>query len=127
MIADIIAGLMGALVGAVLIAAVLYVAFRLLGMEVPRLANLWKAAFLASAAVIVADGVGSALIPGDLGALVILVVALTGAFFAYDTVLKTPDGEPMGRRAAAVALGAHAVFSLGMFLIVFPMVMAVLV
>jgi hypothetical protein len=124
--AGITAGLIGALLGAVLIAAAILVAFRLFGMQIPRFANLWKAAFLASAGVIVADGLGTALLPETLAAIVVLAVGLSTGFFAYATVLQTPSGETMGHRAAALALATHAVFSLAMFVFVFPVVMGAL-
>lgn len=126
MLASIAASLLGAPIGALLIAGVLYSAFSVIGLTVPRFFNLWKAAFLASVAFIIVDGVGSEVLPGDSGALLILVLGLIGAFLAYDRVLRTPDGEPMGRAAAAVALGTHAVFSLAMFLIALPFLMAAL-
>ena len=115
-----IASLLGALGGAVLIGGVILLVFRLAGMDVPRFAILWKAAFFAQAAVIVADTFGSALIPGPLGSVVILAIGLVGAFIAYDRILETPEGRPMGRRAAAVALGTHAVFSILSFLLILP-------
>ena len=123
MMAGILAGLLGSLIGAVLIGAAILLVFRLVGLTLPRFANIWKAAFFASAAVVVADGLGSALLSGPTGAIVILLLGLVGAFVAYDRVLETPDGQPMGRKVAALALGTHAVFSLAMFLLVFPVVM----
>jgi hypothetical protein len=126
MAANIFAGLLGALVGAVLISGALFVAFRLFGLDIPRWSNLWKAAFFASAAVIVIDGAMSALIPGASGSLPVLAVALVGAFFAYDRVLETPDGTRMGRKAAFVALGTHAAFSAAMFLLVAPIILGAL-
>jgi hypothetical protein len=119
------AGLVGALFGAVLIAAAIALAFYLSRMPVPRFANIWKAAFIASAAVIIADAFGTALLPPDLGSIVVLAVGLTSAFFAYANVLKTPDGDTMGHRAAALALAAHAAFSIAMFFLVYPIVIAV--
>jgi hypothetical protein len=126
MAANIFAGLLGALVGAVLISGALFVAFRLFGLDIPRWSNLWKAAFVASAAVIVIDGVISALIPGASGSLPVLAVALVGAFFAYDRMLVTPDGSRMGRKAAFVALGTHAAFSTAMFLLLAPIILGAL-
>ena len=127
MAASILAGLLGSLIGAFLISGAVFVAFKLFRIEIPRFANLWKAAFLASAAVIIADAVGSEILPaGVVGSLLIFGVALIGAFIAYDQTLETPDGEPMGRKAAVVALGAHAAFSTLSFLLVFPIVMAAL-
>lgn len=125
-IAGITAGLIGALFGAVLIAGAIFAAFRLFGMPIPRFANLWKAAFFASAGVIVADGLGTALLPEAIAAIVVLAVGLSAAFFAYATVLQTPTGETMGHKAAALALATHAVFSLAMFVFVFPILMGAL-
>ncbi|MGP1355565.1 hypothetical protein [Roseicyclus sp.] len=124
--AGILAGLLGALVGAVLIAGVIALVFRVFGLEMPRFGNLWKAAYLASAAVIIADGTLGALVPGAPGSIAVLVLGLTGAFFAYAKVLQSPGGDPMGNRAAALALGAHSVFSLAMFLLVFPLLVSAL-
>jgi hypothetical protein len=115
-----IASLLGALGGAVLIGGVILLVFRLTGMDVPRFAVLWKAAFFAQAAVIVADTFGAPLLPGAAGALVVLLVGLIGAFIAYDRILETPEGRPMGRKAAALALGTHAVFSILSFLLILP-------
>ena len=123
MFAGILGGLIGALGGAVLIAGVLIVAFRTFGMPVPNFGNLWKAAFAAQALVIVASGIGSELIPGHVGAILVLAMGIAGAFVAYDRVLETPEGHPMGRRAAALALATHAVFSTAMFFLVFPALM----
>jgi hypothetical protein len=92
----------------------------------PRFGNLWKAAYLASAAVIVADGTLGALVPGAMGSIAVLALGLTGAFFAYARVLEAPQGGLMGNRIAALALTTHAVFSLAMFLLVFPILLAVL-
>jgi len=114
------AGLVGALFGAVLIAVAILGMFRLVGMTRPTFANVWKAAFMASAAVIIADGIGSALLPAPLGSVVVLAVGLTSAFFAYAHVLATPEGDQMGHKAAALALTAHTVFSLVSFLVIFP-------
>ncbi|PWK62107.1 hypothetical protein [Roseicyclus mahoneyensis] len=121
---EILAGLIGALVGAVLIAAAILIAFRLCRMNRPRFANIWKAAFIASAAVIVADAFGTALLPQTIGPIVVLAVGLTSGFFAYSSVLETPEGEPMGPRAAALALSAHAAFSVAMFFLVYPIVIS---
>jgi hypothetical protein len=125
MAATMLSSLLGALVGALLIACVILLAFRAFWPTAPRFANAWHAAFWASAAVILADAFGSALLPSDgvLPALVILIVGMAGAFVAYDRVLATPEGERLGRRAAALALTTHAAFSLAMFLLVFPVVM----
>ena len=120
------AGLVGALFGAVLIAGAISLAFFLCRMTVPRFANIWKAAFIASAAVIMADAFGSALLPQTLGPIVVLAVGLITAFFSYASVLQTPDGEPMGHRAAALALTAHAAFSIAMFFIIYPIVIQTL-
>lgn len=121
---EILAGLIGALFGAVLIAAAIVIAFWLCRMTRPRFANIWKAAFLASAAVIIADAFGTAFLPDAIGPIVVLAIGLTSGFFAYASVLETPEGEPMGPRAAALALGAHAVFSVAMFLLVYPILIA---
>ena len=121
--AGITAGLIGAVFGAVLIAGAIFVAFRLSGMPIPRFANLWKAAFLASAGVIVADGLGSALLPEGIAAIVVLAIGLCTGFLAYANVLTTASGAPMGPRAAALALATHVVFSLAMFVFVFPILM----
>lgn len=118
----ILAGLVGALVGAVLIAGAILVAFRLCGMQRPVFANVWKAAFLASAAVIIVDGLGTPLLPEGVSAIVVLAVGLSTAFLAYAHVLATPEGEPMGHKAAALALSTHTVFSLASFLFLFPAV-----
>lgn len=127
MFASILAGLLGSLVGAVLISGAVFVAFKLFRFEIPRFANLWKAAFLASAVVVIAQAFQTEFLPG--GAIVnllILAVILIGAFLAYEKTLQTPDGAPMGRKAAFVALGAHAAFSILSFLLVFPVVTAAL-
>lgn len=116
-------GLVGALFGAVLIAGAILGMFRMVGMTRPTFANVWKAAFLATAAVIIADGIGSALLPAALGSVVVLAVGLTSAFFAYAHVLATPEGDPMGHKAAALALTAHTVFSIASFFVIFPVLL----
>jgi hypothetical protein len=127
MAASILAGLLGSLIGAIFIAGAVFVAFKLFRFDTPRFPNLWKAAFLASAVVVVASAVGAALLgDGLLGSLAILGAALVGAFIAYEKTLETADGELMGSKAAAVALGAHSVFSTLSFLFVFPLVMGAL-
>jgi hypothetical protein len=123
MFAGMLGGFIGAAFGAILIAGVLHVVFRLLGGPVPRFANLWKASFAAQAVVIVANGIGSELLSGAMGALLVLAVGLAGAFVAYARLLEEPDGMRMGRRAAALALGTHVVFSIAMFVLVYPVVM----
>jgi hypothetical protein len=126
MAASIIAGLLGSLVGAILISGAIYLAFKLFRLTIPRFPNLWKSAFLASAAVVVVAAIGAELAAGGLGAVVILALALIGAFIAYDQTLETPEGERMGRKAATVALVAHSVFSILSFTFVFPVVMGAL-
>ena len=118
------AGLLGSLVGAILIAGVILLVFRLCGLRIPRFGNVWKAAFAASAVVVVVSALGSVLIPGALGSVVILLVALIGAFIAYEKVLETPEGERMGRKAAAIALGTHSVFSILSFTFLVPVLYA---
>lgn len=119
----ILASLLGALGGAVFIGGVVLLVFRLLGMQLPRFTVIWKAAFAAQAAVILVDAFGSVLIPGALGSILILVLGLVGAFMAYDRMLETPDGAPMGRKAAALALGTHAVFSILSFFFILPILL----
>jgi hypothetical protein len=92
-------------------------AFKLFRFDTPRFPNLWKAACAVGAALL-GDGL--------LGSLAILGAALVGAFIAYEKTLETADGELMGSKAAAVALGAHSVFSTLSFLFVFPAVMGAL-
>lgn len=126
MFLGILAGLIGALFGAVLIAGAIFLVFRLFHRDVPGFANIWKAAFLASAAVIVTDGFATTLLPPTLAPIVVLAVGLTSAFFAYASVLETPAGEPMGHRAAALALATHAGFSVAMYVYAYPIVMGAL-
>jgi hypothetical protein len=104
------------------------VAFKLFRSRHPALVpNLWKAAFLASAAVVViAAPCRPSAWAGASGSLPILAVALVGAFIAYDQTLETPEGELMGRKAAFVALGTHAAFSAAMFLLVAPIILGAL-
>ena len=119
----ILASLLGALAGAVFIGGVILLVFRLLGLDRPRFPVVWKAAFAAQAAVILVDAFGSVLIPGALGSILVLALGLVGAFMAYDRILETPEGQPMGRKAAALALTTHAVFSILSFFLLVPVLL----
>jgi len=92
-----------------MIAGMIFCAFKLFRFNIPRFANLWQAAFISSVLVVLVVVVGAELFPAGFGTILVAVIATIGGFVAYDQTLETPDGERMGRKAAVVALAAHAV------------------
>lgn len=116
-------GLIGSIFGAVLIAGVILVAFRLFKIDTPRFANAWKGAYAASVVVIIADWLATGLLPESYQ-LFVLPLVLIGAFFAYDRILQNEAGERLGRKPAVVAVASHTVFSTAMFLLVYPVLIS---
>lgn len=116
-------GLIGAIFGAVLIAGVILVVFRLFKIDMPRFANAWQGAYAASVVVILADWMATGLLP-DWSHLLMLPLVLIGAFFAYDRILQNEAGERLGRKPAVVAVASHVIFSTAMFVLVYPLLIA---